>query len=313
MPAHRGRCTARCRAPSSPSRRAKDDAVAARPGAIRRRGHEDGERDRSAARGRACAGSRFARATPSPSDSFSARSSTRTHDRRPGSEAAAAPARVQTARLTAGEPLAGTAIAGRALARRRASRRMGERRRCRHRASGATSAAGSMASTAACSSRAGPTAPAHGTPSSSGPRRPKTGGLLAQRVLAGPRRARRPDHGSPGAGRGTAPLLLVCAHGRRDPCCARLGVPVYDALAPHVEPDAALAVVAPRRPSLRRERARASGGRSARTRDARRCVSMWRRCCATAGSRSTSIGAARSTRRTCRRPRSRSGDGTGST
>jgi hypothetical protein len=32
------------------------------------------------------------------------------------------------------------------------------------------------------------------------------------------------------------PLLLVCAHGRRDPCCARLGLPVFDALAPHVDP-----------------------------------------------------------------------------
>jgi len=26
------------------------------------------------------------------------------------------------------------------------------------------------------------------------------------------------------------PLLLVCCHGRRDPCCARLGTPVFDAL-----------------------------------------------------------------------------------
>ena len=33
------------------------------------------------------------------------------------------------------------------------------------------------------------------------------------------------------------PLFLVCAHGRRDRCCARLGVPVFDALASHVEPD----------------------------------------------------------------------------
>jgi Sucrase/ferredoxin-like len=31
--------------------------------------------------------------------------------------------------------------------------------------------------------------------------------------------------------RETGPLVLVCAHGRRDPCCARLGPPVYDALA----------------------------------------------------------------------------------
>lgn len=32
------------------------------------------------------------------------------------------------------------------------------------------------------------------------------------------------------------PLVLVCGHGRRDPCCARLGVPVFDALAAHVPP-----------------------------------------------------------------------------
>jgi hypothetical protein len=30
------------------------------------------------------------------------------------------------------------------------------------------------------------------------------------------------------------PLLLVCAHGRRDACCARLGRPTYDALVPHL-------------------------------------------------------------------------------
>jgi hypothetical protein len=29
-------------------------------------------------------------------------------------------------------------------------------------------------------------------------------------------------------------LVLVCAHGRRDACCARLGVPLYDAIAPHL-------------------------------------------------------------------------------
>jgi hypothetical protein len=32
-------------------------------------------------------------------------------------------------------------------------------------------------------------------------------------------------------------LLLVCTHGRRDACCARLGVPVFDALAPHADPE----------------------------------------------------------------------------
>ncbi len=32
----------------------------------------------------------------------------------------------------------------------------------------------------------------------------------------------------------TGPLVLVCAHGRRDPCCARNGVPLFDALSAHV-------------------------------------------------------------------------------
>ena len=36
----------------------------------------------------------------------------------------------------------------------------------------------------------------------------------------------------------TLPMLLVCTHGRRDACCARLGVPLYDALRRHVEPEA---------------------------------------------------------------------------
>lgn len=34
------------------------------------------------------------------------------------------------------------------------------------------------------------------------------------------------------------PMLLVCCHGRRDPCCARGGPPVFDALRAHVAPDA---------------------------------------------------------------------------
>lgn len=32
------------------------------------------------------------------------------------------------------------------------------------------------------------------------------------------------------------PLVLVCVHGRRDACCARLGVPLYEALAGHLPP-----------------------------------------------------------------------------
>ena len=30
------------------------------------------------------------------------------------------------------------------------------------------------------------------------------------------------------------PLVLVCGHGRRDACCARLGRPLYDALLPEL-------------------------------------------------------------------------------
>jgi hypothetical protein len=39
-----------------------------------------------------------------------------------------------------------------------------------------------------------------------------------------------PDGGEPFA----EPLILVCCHGRRDACCARLGTPVFDALRGHV-------------------------------------------------------------------------------
>ncbi len=40
------------------------------------------------------------------------------------------------------------------------------------------------------------------------------------------------DRGEPLAG----PIVLVCAHGRRDACCARLGPPVFSALEAHVAP-----------------------------------------------------------------------------
>jgi hypothetical protein len=36
------------------------------------------------------------------------------------------------------------------------------------------------------------------------------------------------------AGSVSEQLVLVCCHGRRDPCCARLGTPVFDALGDHV-------------------------------------------------------------------------------
>lgn len=45
------------------------------------------------------------------------------------------------------------------------------------------------------------------------------------------------DAGVP-VGRVAVPTLLVCTHGRRDACCARNGVPLYEALRRFVEPDA---------------------------------------------------------------------------
>jgi hypothetical protein len=41
-----------------------------------------------------------------------------------------------------------------------------------------------------------------------------------------------PDRGDPVEGQ----IVLVCAHGRRDACCARLGPPIFDALAAHLDP-----------------------------------------------------------------------------
>jgi hypothetical protein len=41
-----------------------------------------------------------------------------------------------------------------------------------------------------------------------------------------------------GAGEAVShPLLLVCTHGKHDPCCARYGRPLYEALANELEPD----------------------------------------------------------------------------
>jgi hypothetical protein len=42
-----------------------------------------------------------------------------------------------------------------------------------------------------------------------------------------------PDNGRRVGG----PLLLVCTHGRRDPCCLRLGTPVFEALRRHAAPE----------------------------------------------------------------------------
>ena len=61
------------------------------------------------------------------------------------------------------------------------------------------------------------------------------------------------DAGDPVPG----PIVLVCAHGRRDACCARLGPPLFDALAPLLAHGATVAVLSPRRPPVRPQRARA--------------------------------------------------------
>ncbi|HEX2314574.1 MAG TPA: sucrase ferredoxin [Thermomonospora sp.] len=53
-------------------------------------------------------------------------------------------------------------------------------------------------------------------------------------VLAAVAAGRRPGFGEPVAGDGAAhgtPILLVCAHGRRNVCCARLGAPLARELA----------------------------------------------------------------------------------
>lgn len=63
----------------------------------------------------------------------------------------------------------------------------------------------------------------------------EAGGTLVRRVLPALEALTEAGAGADGD-KVTTPLLLVCTHGRRDPCCARLGVPVFDALAPHVEP-----------------------------------------------------------------------------
>jgi hypothetical protein len=56
------------------------------------------------------------------------------------------------------------------------------------------------------------------------------GGVLTRHVLPGIDAVTHLGDGEPLF----APLVLVCGHGRRDPCCARLGGPVFDALQPHV-------------------------------------------------------------------------------
>jgi hypothetical protein len=49
---------------------------------------------------------------------------------------------------------------------------------------------------------------------------------------------RRVDLTAPGAGhRLEHPLFVVCTHGKHDPCCARYGRPLFDALQEEVDPD----------------------------------------------------------------------------
>jgi hypothetical protein len=63
------------------------------------------------------------------------------------------------------------------------------------------------------------------------------GGRLERRIAASADELPATVGAAPGAAEEVSgPLLLVCAHGRRDACCARLGVPVYDALAARLDP-----------------------------------------------------------------------------
>ena len=64
----------------------------------------------------------------------------------------------------------------------------------------------------------------------------ESGGTLTRTVLPGLEALTQADVDAGGESVPAPPLVLVCAHGRRDPCCARLGPPVYDALAPHADP-----------------------------------------------------------------------------
>ena len=77
-----------------------------------------------------------------------------------------------------------------------------------------------------------------------------------------PRTAQRVDH----------PLLLVCTHGKHDPCCARYGRPLYEALRDELAPDWVWQVLAHRRRPVRRQPRLPAGGallRASRSRDGR--------------------------------------------
>ena len=107
------------------------------------------------------------------------------------------------------------------------------------------------------------------------------------------------------------PIVLVCAHGRRDACCARLGPPLFDALKPQLSAGPALAVLAPRRPSLRAQRGRAPLRDPARPHPARPSSRRSSTSSRRAGSRSISIAAGRSTHHPCRQRSSRCARSTG--
>ena len=84
--------------------------------------------------------------------------------------------------------------------------------------------------------------------------------MLSQRRarrLRGPARP-RPDRAA--ASRLDHPLLLVCTHGKHDPCCARYGRPLYQALAEQADEDWVWQVVARRRRPLRRQPRRPARG-----------------------------------------------------
>ena len=68
------------------------------------------------------------------------------------------------------------------------------------------------------------------------------------------------------------PLFLVCTHGKHDPCCARFGRPLYEALRDELAPDWVWQVVAHRRRPVRGQPRLPAGGallRASRPRDGR--------------------------------------------
>ena len=140
---------------------------------------------------------------------------------------------------------------------------------------------------------------------SSAPAREESGGSATRQEIGV---ARRPSSASTSRRATTVagPIVLVCAHGRRDACCARLGLPLFERAerrsscrASSGSPRTSAAIAS--RPTWSCSRTGSSSDGSLSI-ERPRSSSLVRR----AGSRSISIAAGRSTHRPCRQRRSRS-------